>query len=227
MVTKSNFFLFVLLLLVACKRKEDNRTIISPCDEAIDGVTTKRIYDSMGQLYEIEEVYGDSAIRITKFHNNGNVRQIESISRGKIFGDNEFYFRDGAIERYQFLVDSLHATFVSIYDEQGRCIEQRGTPLVFKIIGTNKKNDTLDIKFVFADKIFSSISSELSTDGVEYRSIHFEDCDSNFRFNKVYRHIQDISNLQKIALYFRTTAMDKHAKKSMSFYDTINLSKTR
>ncbi len=222
------FLLSVLVVSTACQNRNGESKVIHSCDGRIDTFYIQRKYDAGGLLQEVSEFnYQDSTGSVSKFYANGNVKEIRTIIKGKVFGDNEIYYKDGIMQRYQFLTDSLSAAFINLYDETGKSIERSGTPLVFKLIGTNKANDTLDVKFVFASKIFSSISSEISSDGINYLPVKFEDCDNEFPFNKVYRHIQDISKFEKIVLFFKIAAFDKYEKKEISFYDTLSLSKIR
>jgi antitoxin component YwqK of YwqJK toxin-antitoxin module len=199
------------------------------CEGQVDTINQYIILDKYDNLIEVQhhlrhKLHGE----VVTYYPNGNLNERKYYLRGNIFGDNELYYDKGNLLKiYQFRVDSLHSTFFREYNKEKKCIASDGRPTGYRLIGTNKKNDTVDIKFLVVDRIFTNLNVEVSTNGIEYKKIKFEDCDYEFPFNKVYRHIQNISMSNEIIIFFKTICNDKYNGEKLLYYDTLTLGKTR
>lgn len=181
-------------------------------------------FNESGKLIEVRDLLNNKRHgTLTEYYSNGNLANLKTFLCDTLFGDYEEYFSNSRLKKYQFVVKSGTSTFFRSYNEKGECVDYGGSPLCFQLIGTNKKKDTLDVKFLFADKIFDTLISSVSVDGIIYQSVNFEKCDDEFPFNKVYRHVQSIRNKKSMSIYFKTRCLDKYTKEELYYADTLNL----
>ena len=224
--TEVFIFLSLLTLLLCCKHSDNTRIVIVECNGKVDSIELINNYDSDKKLIETTHtlkgiVHGSTV----KYFPDGKIRESRVYNHGKLFGDDEIYFSNGGLQKYQFLIDSNTTTFIRAYNENGQCMSNTGNPRVFDVIGTNRKNDTLNIKFIFADKIFSNFEVEISSDGKVYSKISFKNCDQEFPFNKVFDYVQDISEEKRIRVFLKMRGIDMFTKENLVYYDTLDMTK--
>lgn len=227
-IAKLRSCLFLGIILTPSCANENNeveRKLIFHCDgKSVDTIYSMKIFNEFDKLIEVRDMLNDTRQGIlNEYDSNGNIKNLKTFLSDTLFGDFEEYFSNGKLKKYQFIVKSGISSFFRFYNDKGKCIDCKGSPLCFKLIGTNKKKDSLDIKFVFADKIFDTLTSLVSVDGIVYHSINFEKCDDEFPFNKVYRHVQSIIGKKNISIYFETRCLDKYTKEKLYYCDTVNL----
>lgn len=212
------------LLLYSCKSYNDHYKIVDLCNGRIDTLLVHKQWDSANKCYVEYSTYHGKihGEKIVYSSVSPNVKRLSQYYlNGNIFGDNEVYFDNGQVYFYKFKCDSLNYNFWRAYDEQGHFIDGGGSPKVFQLIGTNSKSDTLNIKYVFSDRMFSAFEVEVSLDGKIYYKKKLDNCDEEFPFNKVYHHIQAIdSTMKPIPIFFRISCIDKYTKKQVTYFDT-------
>ncbi|HEU4555334.1 MAG TPA: hypothetical protein VFS25_20970 [Chitinophaga sp.] len=155
---------------------------------------------------------------------NDSIREIHSYRRGEIWGEELISFEDGSPKFYAFKTDSVNSTFHRIYNRQRQIVEEMGDPLVYMLIGGGKTGDTLDVKFVFVDRIFSSMEVECNINGRGYSKIALT-TDKEFAPCKVFHYVEDVSGLNRAVLLFKMFCKEMNNGEIKEYRDTLDLSK--
>ena len=213
--------LFYLIFFISCGSKEKNRVMVFNEDKTINGNDTfevlKSYYDN-GVPFEIKNLKNGLLHGIqTRFDQTGKIDFTKSYYNGNPYGPYKEFYKGGTkIMRFEYIVDSIHSTFIRNYDENGKLIKEEGSPLVNYNIYSAGITGIVNGKFQLCNFESKHLKFEIAEEGSPYVELKNGkpsevDLTSEFDFSK---------KVKKVKVFVKITCVDFNSV-SKTYFDTL------